>query len=146
MYFYFILIDIVTARKKTVFQCPSFNFSLYICAGTEHENAHNAVNHQWASYLIPHDLTLFQNFKVLNALQFSSTFRTRTPYCADVLLCCLSLVRIQSYLRIIISLELSVLLTNLLGCIPQVRFSRFFIRTSLPGAGASLGFPVIGSE
>ena len=84
------------------------------------------------------------SLEVPNTLHLSSRFRTRISQCADILLCCLSLVRIQSYLQIIISLELSVLLTSLLGYIPQGRFSRFFIRTSLSGAVVPQRFPVIG--
>ena len=54
------------------------------------------------------------------------------------------LVYIQPYLRIIITLELSVLLISLLECISQVLFPQFFIMTSLPAAVARRRFPVIG--
>ena len=68
--------------------------------------------------------------KVPSTLQLFSRFRTRISQCPDVLLCCLSLVRIQSYLRIIISLKLSVPLT-------QHRLGYFCTHYHLGGGGES---------
>ena len=93
-------------------------------------------------------LTTLFHFRILlkapNTLQVSSRFRTRIPQWVDVLLCRLSLVRIQSYLRINISLKLSALLNSLHGCIPQVFFSQFFMMISFSGVVAVRSFPVIG--
>ena len=78
-----------------------------------------------------------------NTLRFSFPLRTRIWQLADVLLCCLSLARIQTYLRIIISLELSVLLTTFLAYIPQAIFQQFFRMASFSVAVATRSFPVI---